>query len=122
LPASLIGNPRLTLGIEAIMQQKLHIFLKVFGLLAFLQLGAFSVPVWADDDCTDPVAQWQSRQVLKNRLEQQGWRVRSIRIDDGCYEVEAFDDKGRRVKAKFTPASFTLIELKVSHEKPAYQR
>jgi hypothetical protein len=103
------------------MQQKLPIILKAFGFLALLQLAAIHMPLLADDDCTDPVAEWQSRQVLKNRLEQQGWQVRLIRIDDGCYEVEALDEGGRRVKAKFTPASLTLIELEVSQHKPATQ-
>jgi hypothetical protein len=104
------------------MQQKLLISLKALSFLVLLQLAAISMPVLADDDCTDPVAEWQSRQVLKNRLEQQGWQVRLIRIDDGCYEVDAVDEIGRRVKAIFTPASLTLIELEVLHDKPDTQQ
>ncbi|MFN6970901.1 MAG: PepSY domain-containing protein [Rheinheimera sp.] len=71
----------------------------------------------ADDECQDPIDQWQPREVLKTKLEQQGWVVKRIRIDDGCYEVRAIDAQGRRVKATYAPASLTLLELKVKHDK-----
>lgn len=79
-------------------------------LLLFLAKNAL-----ADEDCSDPVGQWQSREVLKKRLEQQAWIVQHIRIDDGCYEVRALDDQGRRVKATYSPAALTLLKLKVKN-------
>lgn len=84
---------------------------------AFVSLIVFSNPVLADEQCEAPIAQWQSREVLKAKLEQQGWLVKRIRIDDGCYEVRAMDEQGRRVKATFAPASLTLLELEVKHNK-----
>lgn len=101
------------------MRQKLPI---VFISLVFASvslLASYAMPAIADDDCNDPIAQWQPRQILKNRLEQQGWQVQRIRIDDGCYEVYAVDELGRWVKATFTPASLTLVELKVRPTKPS---
>lgn len=87
----------------------------VFSILIILTLG---VPAaLADDECKDPIADWQPREQLKKQLEQQGWVVKRIRIDDGCYEVRALDDKGRRVKATYAPASLALLELEVKHDK-----
>lgn len=86
-------------------------------LSVLICLFVFSGTVLADDQCEDPIAQWQSREVLKAKLEQQGWLVKRIRIDDGCYEVRAMDEQGRRVKATFAPASLTLLELEVKHNK-----
>jgi hypothetical protein len=87
----------------------------LFGVL--LSLSFFTATTRADDECKDPIAQWQSREVLKAKLEQQGWVVKRIRIDDGCYEVRAMDEQGRRVKATYAPASLTLLELEVKHDK-----
>lgn len=82
-----------------------------------------------EDECRDPIAHWQTREVLKKRLEEQGWVVHHIRIDDGCYEVRAIDEQGRRVKATYAPASLTLVEFKVNnheheqreHREPEHQ-
>lgn len=87
----------------------------VFGV--FISLSFFTWSALADDECDDPIANWQSREMLKEKLEQQGWVVERIRIDDGCYEVRALDQHGRRVKATYSPASLTLLELEVKHGK-----
>ena len=67
----------------------------------------------ADDDCTDPVSQWQPRDHLRQMMEDKGWEVKRIKVDDGCYEVKGFDRKGNRVKAKFSPASLKVIEIEI---------
>lgn len=71
---------------------------------------------FADEDCRDPIATWQPREVLKKFLEEQGWVVKRIRIDDGCYQVRAIDDQGRRVEATYTPAALTLMEFEVEDD------
>jgi len=85
----------------------------LFGV--FISLVFFTGATLADEECKDPIAQWQPREVLKTKLEQQGWVVKRIRIDDGCYEVRAIDAQGRRVKATYAPASLALLELEVKH-------
>ena len=66
-----------------------------------------------DDDCTDPVSQWQPREQLGQMMEDKGWDVKRIKVDDGCYEVKGFDRKGNRVKATFSPASLKIMELEI---------
>lgn len=98
------------------MNPKLTFFAKTaLTLLVLISFSFLSGPALADDDCHDPIASWQPREVLKQRLEQQGWIVQRIRIDDNCYEVRALDEQGRKVKATYAPASLTLIKLKVKH-------
>ncbi|PCH98089.1 MAG: hypothetical protein COB83_00095 [Gammaproteobacteria bacterium] len=67
----------------------------------------------ADDDCNDPMSQWQSREQLRQVIEDKGWKVKRIKVDDGCYEVKGFDRKGNRIKATFSPASLKIRSLKV---------
>lgn len=70
----------------------------------------------ADDDCTDPVSEWQPREQLRQMMENTGWEVKRIKVDDGCYEVKGLDRKGHRVEAKFSPASLKVIELEVKFD------
>lgn len=69
-----------------------------------------------DDDCTDPVSEWQPREQLRQIMEDQGWKVNRIKVDDGCYEVKGVDRKGNRIKATFSPASLKIRELKIKFD------
>lgn len=71
---------------------------------------------FSDDDCTDPVEQWQPREQLRQMLHSHGWQVNRIKVDDGCYEVKGLDRQGHRVKASFSPASLRIIELEVKFD------
>jgi hypothetical protein len=46
----------------------------------------------ADDDCFVPMADWQPRDAVARLAEGNGWSVRRIKIDDGCYEIDGRDD------------------------------
>lgn len=78
-----------------------------------LALLLISASALADDDCTDPVDQWQPRENLRQQLEEQGWTVQRIKVDDGCYEVKGVDAEGHRVKAEYAPASLNLMEIEI---------
>ncbi|TDO15236.1 MULTISPECIES: PepSY domain-containing protein [Halomonas] len=75
-----------------------------------------SAMTFADDDCGDPVSDWQPREVLRQKLEAEGWEVRRIVIDDGCYEVKGFDQDGNKVEAEYAPASLRLRELEIEDD------
>ncbi|MEO5606930.1 MAG: PepSY domain-containing protein [Polaromonas sp.] len=76
------------------------------GLLA-------SGAAWADSNCDEPVANWQSREVLRQQLEQRGWTVQRIKVEDGCYEVRGTDRLGNRFKGKYAPASLRIRKLEI---------
>jgi hypothetical protein len=86
--------------------------LALAGLLA-------SGALLADDDCTDPVADWQPRETLRQQVEQEGWTVRRIKVDDGCYEVRGQDRQGNKLRASYAPASLQLRELEIKFRSDA---
>ena len=53
-------------------------------------------------------AGWQSMSALQEKLEQEGWKVRKIKEDGGCYEVYATNPQGQRGEAYFHPETFEL--------------
>jgi hypothetical protein len=74
-----------------------------FGLLCL------AGPALAEHRCRVPLGEWQPREALQSRLEQQGWTVLSIRADDGCYKVRARNGNGERLEGKFDPATLEPV-------------
>ncbi|MES2162891.1 MAG: PepSY domain-containing protein [Pseudomonadota bacterium] len=81
-------------------------------LVALAALGA-SCTALADTDCTDPIADWKPREVLRHQLESRGWTVQRIKVDDGCYQVRGTDRLGNKVKAKYGPATLRIRSLEI---------
>jgi hypothetical protein len=74
-------------------------------------LGAAGVAVAVDDDCRVPMADWQPREAVQQMADAQGWTVRRIKTDDGCYEIKGFDASGREIEVKVDPATLAIVEF-----------
>ncbi len=59
-----------------------------------------------------PQETWQPQSKLEEQLKSQGWQIRRIKIDGGCYEVYALDDKGNKVEAYFHPKTLERVPTK----------
>jgi hypothetical protein len=81
--------------------------LTILGFLALFPAGA----ALAEDDCFVPMADWQPRDAVTGVAAQNGWTVRRIKIDDGCYEIEGRDAAGRRIEVTLHPATLEVIEM-----------
>ncbi len=62
-------------------------------------------------DSGDP-AKWQSKETLTEKMKAEGWSIRRIKIDGGCYEVYGTTPDGNRVEAYYHPV--TLEKLLVA--------
>jgi hypothetical protein len=81
--------------------------LTIIALLAVLPAAT----AIADDDCFVPMADWQPRDAVARMAEENGWTVRRIKIDDGCYEIGGRDAEGRRIEVTVHPATLQVIEI-----------
>ena len=66
----------------------------------------------AADLCDVPEAERQSIETLQQKLESEGWAVKKVKVDDGCYEAYATDPEGNKVEAYFDPKTFELVKTK----------
>ncbi len=48
---------------------------------------------------------WKSMQDLEAKMEAEGWTVRRIKEDGGCYEAYGTTPEGQRVEAYFHPVT-----------------
>ena len=56
-----------------------------------------------------PKAEWKPQAELEKKLTDSGWKVKRVKIENGCYEVYGFDEKGERVEAFFHPKTFEKV-------------
>lgn len=64
----------------------------------------------ASDKCATPQAEWQPKESLQQKLEGDGWKIKKIKVDDGCYEVYGTDAQGKRMEIYFDPKSFAVVK------------
>ena len=84
----------------------------LLGAAAMLTVGAAALPAAASDDCKSyPREQWLGLEAMKAKAESQGFVVRGIEEDDGCWEVKGLKD-GKKVEAYFDPATGELVKMK----------
>lgn len=76
-----------------------------------LILALIASPALADEDCAVPMTDWQPREAVVKFAAAQGWELRRIRIDDGCYEVIGRDATGRAFEVKLDPATLAVVEV-----------
>lgn len=58
-----------------------------------------------------PPEKWQSKEKLTEILKAKGWEIRNVKVDGGCYEVYALDEKQERVEAYFHPVTLERVEI-----------
>jgi hypothetical protein len=85
-------------------------------LSAIIISAAIAVPaaVLAGDDHRDgrlnvPHDKWLSPGQISEKLDQKGYRVTEIEVDDGAYEVEMTDKSGTRIDAHVHPATGEVL-------------
>lgn len=77
----------------------------------FLGLSGAGMARAGDDECFVPMADWQPRESVQKMAEAQGWIVRRIKTDDGCYEIKGRDASGRGIEVKVDPATLAVVEI-----------
>lgn len=86
--------------------------MKTTALTVLFALAAFATTAQATGLATcdsGPTSGWQPQSKLENDLKAKGWQIRRIKVDGGCYEVYAMNDKGQRVEAYFHPVTLAPV-------------
>ncbi len=71
---------------------------------------------WADDDCSVPMADWQPRAAVEALALSEGWTIRRLHVDDGCYEIDGWDRDGVEVEVTLDPATLAVVEIEIDQE------
>ncbi len=83
--------------------------MKSLSLAALLFALAGAATASAADLCSVPEAEWQPKAALQAKLEAEGWSVKTIKVDDGCYEAYGKDSAGNKQEVYFNPKTFEVV-------------
>lgn len=83
--------------------------LRLVTLCIAMVLCSHMASAHGDFKCNEPSKEWKLREDLSDKLQADGWDVRKVKIDNGCYEVYGFDGKGKRRESYFNPRTLELI-------------
>jgi hypothetical protein len=87
-------------------------FASAFALGAFALLASSAQATGLATCDSGPREGWQPQGNLEKQLVEQKWQVRRIKVDGGCYEVYAVNEKGERVEAYFHPVTLAPVPTK----------
>ncbi len=81
-------------------------------LLALALVAAtLTMPAFAADVCNVPADKAQGKDALKVQLEKDGWAVKQIKDDKGCYEAYATKTDGTRMENLFDPETLKMLDV-----------
>lgn len=60
-----------------------------------------------------PQNEWMSIADVQAKAEGMGYKVRQVKIEDGCYEIYALDKDGKRVEAYLNPVTAEVVNTKI---------
>jgi hypothetical protein len=68
-------------------------------------------PALAAGKCsTAPQSKWQPKSALETQLQTDGYKVRQIKVESGCYEVYATDKDGKRANMAFNAETLEKLQ------------
>lgn len=79
------------------------------ALLGLGLMAASGAHAHGDFKCDVPKAEWKPQMELQRKLTAEGWKVRQVKVDNGCYEVYGFDNTGKRIEIYFNPKTFEKV-------------
>ena len=76
-------------------------------VLAFAAVGASAQHA---EHCEPiPKDQWKPQADLERKLIDMGWKIRRVKIENGCYEVYGTDERGGKVEVFFHPKTLDRV-------------
>jgi hypothetical protein len=84
--------------------------MKLLNTLTVIAIAAAG-PALAEGKCTNAAtSKWQPKSALQSRLEADGFKVRQIKVEGGCYEVYATDKEGKRANMAYNAETLEKLD------------
>ncbi len=84
--------------------------MKVLSALVVLAIATTGPALAAGNCSTAPKSKWQPRSVLEAQLQSDGYKVRQIKVEGGCYEVYATDKEGKHANMAYNAETLEKLD------------
>lgn len=64
-----------------------------------------SSAVLAEPTCPAPRDTWMKQAEFKKSMEDQGYKIKTLKITNGCFEIYGYDKSGKKVEMSFDPVT-----------------
>ncbi len=89
----------------------MNIFPKVSVIAALVLAPVFSAQ--AEVECeSGPKSQWMTKESVTKTLKEEGYEIRKVEVEDGCYEVYAMKD-GKKFEFFSNPGNGNVVDTEV---------
>ena len=80
------------------------------SLLLLPIIDAISTAALAEPTCHAPKDKWMTQTSFKQNMETQGYKIKTLKVTNGCYEIYGHDKAGKRVEMSFDPVTGVLAK------------
>ncbi len=88
---------------------------KTLTILTFLTVLPSGAAL-AKENCFVPMVDWQPRDAVAALAQENGWAVRRIKVDDGCYRIDGSDAQGRAIEVTVHPKTLEIVKFEYEYE------
>jgi hypothetical protein len=92
--------------IQGVEMFKAMVLMGALGLSSSVFAMDVSCPVY-------PTAEWLKESDARTQIEAQGYKIAKFEIDNNCYEVEAYNKDGRKMKLKYDTKTLAIVHQKM---------
>jgi hypothetical protein len=75
------------------------------SLLILSALIVASTAALAEPTCNVPKDKWMTQDSFKQKMEGEGYKIKTLKVTNGCYEIYGHDKAGKRIEMSFDPAT-----------------
>jgi hypothetical protein len=84
--------------------------MKLFSALTVIAIASAS-PALAEGKCaTGPKSKWLPKSALETQLQADGYKVRQVKVENGCYEVYATNKDCKRENIAFNAETLERLD------------
>ncbi len=81
-------------------------------LLVLIAFAITATSAFAGPTCDVPKDKWMKEADFKSLVEGQGYKIKTFKIANGCYEIYGHDKDGKRVEIYFNPQTAEVVKAK----------
>lgn len=82
----------------------------IFAGMLGLSSGVFAMDVSCP---VHPTAEWMKESDARAQIEAQGFKIAKFEIDNNCYEVEAYNRDGHKMKLNYDTRTLAIIRQRM---------
>ena len=88
------------------MKNRLKVILAIATFAPWVAMASADCPL-------HPKEEWASEDMLKQALQEEGYKIKKFKVDGNCYEMYGRNKEGKRVEIYFDTKSLAIVKAEI---------